>query len=43
MELYLSTCVFPGFIREPSCSKLFGSFKNDWENYIITEKNLWVT
>lgn len=43
MELYLSTSVSPGFIRELSCSMLFGIFKNDWENYNITEKNLLVT
>lgn len=43
MELYLSTCVSLGFIRETSCSMLFGILKNDWENYILTEKNLLVT
>lgn len=41
MELSLSTCVSPQFIRGLSCSVLLECFKNDWDNYISSgEKSL---
>lgn len=38
MELYLSTCVSPLFIRGLSFYVIFGRFEGDWDNYISAEK-----